>query len=57
MKSCTVLQIKSGKIVEGQEPPGELPPFSSGTFSASGREGTAVAPCGKVRCAVISLGR
>ena len=41
-------QIKSGKIVEGQEPPGELPPFSSATFSAAGREGTAVAPCGKV---------
>ena len=44
----TNLQIKSGKIVEGQEPPGELPPFSSATFSAAGREGTAVAPCGKV---------
>ena len=41
-------QIKSGKIVEGQEPPTELPPFSSATFSAAGREGTAVAPCGKV---------
>jgi len=45
---CKGWQIKSGKIVEGQEPPGELPPFSSATFSAAGREGTAVAPCGKV---------
>lgn len=41
-------QVAAGKLVEGREPPDKLDPFSSINFSASGREGTAVAPNGKV---------
>lgn len=37
-----------GKIVEGAEPPQEIDAHSIGRFSVSGREGTAVAPAGKV---------
>ena len=40
--------ITEGKIVEGSEPPDVILPFTFGTFSASGREGSAVAPKGKV---------
>merc|ERR1712037_220032 len=40
--------VTEGKIVQGSEPPATIKPFSSGTFSASGREGSAVAPKGKV---------
>merc|ERR1711874_845768 len=40
--------VTEGKIVEGAEPPDTIKPFSSVTFSASGREGSAVAPKGKV---------
>lgn len=40
--------LSAGKIVEGREPPQVIEPFSHVTFSASGREGTAVAPVGKV---------
>ena len=36
--------MTEGKIVQGSEPPATIKPFSSGTFSASGREGSAVAP-------------
>ena len=45
--------VTEGKIVEGAEPPDTIKPFSSVTFSASGREGSAVAPKG--RCHVINI--
>ena len=38
--------VTEGKIVQGSEPPATIKPFSSGNFSASGREGSAVAPKG-----------
>ena len=38
--------VTEGKIVQGSEPPATIKAFSQGTFSASGREGTAVAPKG-----------
>ena len=38
--------VTEGKIVQDSEPPATIKPFSSGTFSASGREGSAVAPKG-----------
>jgi len=41
-------QILEGKIVEGFSPPSSIAPHSTGKFSVSGREGTAVAPKGKV---------
>jgi len=41
-------QVTCGKIVEGAEPPLEIDAHSIGRFSVSGREGTAVAPAGKV---------
>jgi len=41
-------QIAKGKIVEGREPPPTVEPFSSVSFSVSGREGAALAPEGKV---------
>ena len=40
--------ITDGKIVEGSEPPALIQPFNKGSFSASGRDSTAVAPKGKV---------
>ena len=42
------LLVNEGKIVEGLEPPSAIEPFNKGTFSASGRDGSAVAPKGKV---------
>ena len=41
-------QILEGKIIEGHEPPKKISAYSNGRFSVSGREGTAVAPKGKV---------
>ena len=41
-------QVLDGKIIEGHEPPKVILPYSTGNFSVSGREGTAVAPKGKV---------
>lgn len=41
-------QVLEGKIVEGAAPPNEIQPYSSAKFSVSGREGSAVAPKGKV---------
>lgn len=40
--------ITDGKIVAGCEPPQVIKAHENGTFSVSGREGTAVAPKGKV---------
>ena len=40
--------VTNGKIVEGCEPPDTISANSIGQFSVSGREGTAVAPGGKV---------
>ena len=40
--------VTDGKIVEGLEPTKVIKPFSQGTFSAAGRDGSAVAPKGKV---------
>ena len=40
--------VTNGKIVEGCEPPDTVKANSMGRFSVSGREGTAVAPGGKV---------
>ena len=40
--------VTNGKIVEGSEPPEIISSNSIGQFSVSGREGTAVAPGGKV---------
>eukprot|EP00092_Neocalanus_flemingeri_P012436 GFUD01013407.1.p1 GENE.GFUD01013407.1~~GFUD01013407.1.p1 ORF type:complete len:176 (+),score=28.51 GFUD01013407.1:80-607(+) len=45
---CKGWQVIDGKIVEGCQPPNEIPAFSKGMFSVSGREGSAVAPTGKV---------
>ena len=45
---CKGFLVTSGKIVEGFEPPQIIKPYSQETFSASGREGSAVAPNGKV---------
>jgi hypothetical protein len=41
-------QVLEGKVVEGLAPPATIQPYSSGHFSVSGREGSAVAPKGKV---------
>ena len=41
-------QVLDGKIVQGFEPPSSIGAFDHGKFSVSGREGTAVAPKGKV---------
>jgi len=41
-------QVLEGKILEGFLPPSIIKPHSTGRFSVSGREGTAVAPKGKV---------
>ena len=40
--------VTNGKIVEGCEPPSKIAAQSIGQFSVSGREGTTVAPGGKV---------
>jgi len=45
---CFGWQVTAGKIVEGHEPPATIQPFASGRFSVAGREGSAVAPNGKV---------
>ena len=41
-------QILDGKIVDGHIPPDKIMPYSTGKFSVSGRDSTAVAPKGKV---------
>ena len=41
-------QVNAGKIVHGFEPPSKIGAHSLGRFSVSGREGSAVAPNGKV---------
>ena len=41
--------VNEGKIVQGAEPPSFIESYGRGTFSASGRENTAVAPKGKVK--------
>ena len=48
-------QILEGKIVEGFTPPENVKPYTSQGFSVSGREGSAVAPKGKVFYANIDL--
>ena len=40
--------VTNGKVVEGSEPPDRIKANSMGHFSVSGREGTSVAPGGKV---------
>ena len=40
--------VTNGKIVEGCEPPDSILANSLGHYSVSGREGTVVAPVGKV---------
>lgn len=45
---CSGYIVNEGKIVEGSEPPKLIESYGRGTFSASGREGTAVAPKGKI---------
>eukprot|EP00092_Neocalanus_flemingeri_P002007 GFUD01002140.1.p1 GENE.GFUD01002140.1~~GFUD01002140.1.p1 ORF type:complete len:181 (-),score=31.51 GFUD01002140.1:44-586(-) len=45
---CKGWQVTEGKIVEGCQPPDEIPAFSKGLFSVSGRDSSAVAPEGKV---------
>ena len=39
-------QILDGKIVEGHIPPNKILPYSTGKFSVSGRDSTAVATKG-----------
>ena len=39
-------QILEGKIVEDQEPPQQIAPYSNGRFSVSGREGTTTTDMG-----------
>ena len=41
-------KILEGKMVEGAEPPKIIQSYSTGRFSVSGREGTDVAPKGRV---------
>ena len=41
-------KVLDGKIVAGHLPPRKIPACESGQFSVSGREGTAVAPKGRV---------
>ena len=41
-------KILDGKIVEGFVPPPIIKPYSTGGFAVSGRDGSAVAPKGKV---------
>jgi hypothetical protein len=41
-------QVLDGKIVDGHEPPQVIKAYENGKFSVSGRDGTAVAPKGKV---------
>ena len=45
---CTGWQVTDGKIVAENEPPKVIKAHDNGRFSVSGREGTAVAPKGKV---------
>ena len=40
--------ITSGKVVDGCDPPDTIGPYSISHFSVSGREGSSVAPIGKV---------
>ena len=49
---CSILflgwKILDGKIIAGHIPPDKIMPYSTGSFSVSGRESCAVAPKGKV---------
>ena len=41
-------QILDGKIVDGHIPPDKIMPYSTGRFSISGRDSSAVAPKGTI---------
>ena len=41
-------QILDGKIVDGHIPPDKIMPYSTGKFSISGRDSSAVAPKGTI---------